>query len=116
MSAVRIKIELNNIPKKIDRINNKALEAVTTQIAVDSNQFIPKDFGTLEASVFADSNFGKGEIVWGVDYAVFVYYNVHRNLRTDKNPNASHLWFEVAKTQYLSNWVSLVNNVYKSEL
>ena len=97
---------------------NKNVEAVSNQIAVDSNRFIPKEFGALESSVFADSNFQEGKLIWGVNYAIYVYYNTSRGMRLhkDKNPQASHFWFEVAKTQYLSDWVQLVQNVFKKEL
>lgn len=114
--GVKVTFSGAKLAKKIEGITSKAQEAVSTQIAVDSNQFIPKDLGALESSVFADSDFKNGQIIWGVDYAVFVYYNVHRNLRTGKNKDASHFWFEVAKSQYLGNWIWLVSNVYKKDI
>lgn len=118
MSGIKITYTKGNIKNKIDSITKLATEAVSTQVAVNSNEFIPKDTGVLEASVFADSNFAKGEIVWTPFYAVFVYYNTSRNMKmhTDKNPNASTLWFEVAKARYISDWVKLVENVYKKNL
>ena len=116
MSGVKIKIQTTGMKDKIKNAGKIAQEAVSVQIAVDSNEYIPKEFGALEASVFADSNFSRGQIIWGVHYAVFVYYGLHMRLRTDKNRNASHLWFEVAKTQKIGDWMRLVSNVYKKEL
>lgn len=116
MSGVKIKIQTTGMKDKVKNAGKMATEAVSVQVAVDSNKYVAKDTGFLESSVFSDSNFAKGQIIWGASYAVYAYYIMRNQLRTDKNPNASHLWFEVAKTQHLSDWIHLANNVYKKEL
>ncbi|MGX6993941.1 hypothetical protein CBF34_07060 [Vagococcus penaei] len=102
--------------QKISKVIEIAQEAVSVQIAKDSNRFIPKDYGNLEASVFADSDFQAGRIVWGVEYAVYVYYKRSLNLSKDKNPQASHLWFEVAKSRYLADWLEVGQNVVNQKI
>lgn len=118
MSGVKIKVQTTGMKDKVKDVGKIAQEAVSVQIAVNSNEFIPKDTGVLESSVFADSDFAKGKIIWSPFYAAFVYYNTVRNMKMNKgkNPNASTLWFEVARTRYLNDWVKLVNNIYKKEL
>lgn len=113
---VNFKYTNNSIQKRIQRSTQIAKEAVSVQVAVNSNEFIPKDLGNLEASVFAHSDYKSGLVVWNTEYAAYVYYTMALNLQKVRNPSAQHLWFEVAKNQYLSDWVNIANNVYKKNL
>ena len=73
-------------------------------IANDSTPFVPRDTGTLSASVYKNSTFGSGLLKWVTPYARKLYYGVNLNFSTDKHPKATHHWFEKAKSIYLPAW------------
>ncbi|MGH1117209.1 minor capsid protein, partial [Bacillus paranthracis] len=55
-------------------------------------------------------------LVWNTPYARRLYYNPHYNFSKDENPYASGLWFELAKSRFISEWVALVEREYKNNL
>lgn len=85
----------------------KAQVVLDEQVLKDSNYFIPKDTGQLEDSSIIASRIGQGELIWDTKYARKVYYGVDINFHHDMNPNARALWFEAAKSQFLSDWVRI---------
>ena len=102
--------------KKLHEASEKAKEAVTTQVAVDSNQYVAKDSGVLEASVYSASEFQKGKVIWDTKYAAKIYFSRNLRLKRNKNPNASHLWFEVAKNKKLSDWIAIGQHTMREHL
>ncbi|MDF0480266.1 minor capsid protein [Vagococcus sp. PNs007] len=102
--------------KKLSQASEKALEAVSTQVAVNSNQYVAKDSGVLEASVYSASEFQKGKVIWATKYAARIYFTRSLKLKRNKNPNASHLWFEVAKNKKLSDWIAIGQSTMKEHL
>lgn len=103
-TTVKITWDENILDKSLAAIE-KAQVVMDEQILKDSNYFIPKDTGQLEDSSLIASRIGQGELIWDTQYARKVYYGVDINFHTDMNPNAQALWFEVAKSRFLSDWV-----------
>lgn len=103
-----ITFEFEEIYQMVDRVD-KAQYHLTEQVLKDSNYYIPKDTGALEASSRITDN--SKTISWNTPYARRQYYGVHHNFSTDVNPNASALWFERAKANHIDDWVKLVRGL-----
>lgn len=83
----------------------EAQAALDTQVLKDSNHYIPKDTGNLEASGVRASDPGSGIVSWDTPYARNLYYNDRgAEFSTDTNPNARDHWFEAAKKQHKDDW------------
>ncbi|CCO11578.2 putative uncharacterized protein [Carnobacterium maltaromaticum LMA28] len=114
-ARVTVRFNGNFHKKRIKQAVKKSVEIVTIQAAKDSNKYIAKDTGATESSVWSASNFPLGRIVWSTKYAAAIYFGT-QSLRRDKNPLASHLWFEVAKKNNLEKWLRITKNAIKSNL
>lgn len=101
--------------KKIIHAVESVREPIMIQITRDSNRYIPKDTGALESSVWAASNFRLGKLIWNTEYAKYLYFGT-QSLNHDKNPLASHLWFEMAKSKHLKEWLRVADNAIKYHL
>ena len=112
---LNIKFDGDFHKKKIKQAVERVQEPVMIQIAKDSNKYIPKDTGSLESSVWGASNFRMGKLIWATEYAAAIYFGT-QSLNRDKNPLASHLWFEVAKSHDFDKWVRIAENAIKSNL
>lgn len=105
-----------DIEAKIQSALQKSQVVLDEQVLKDSNYFIPKDTGQLEDSSVIASLIGEGELIWDTKYARRVYYGVDMNFHTDMNPNAQALWFEVAKSRFVSDWVKAAGKEVKDNI
>lgn len=74
-----------------------ALTAEALKTEVEQAQVIPKDKGTLEASMTVDKSQvenGKVRIVMSTPYACRLYFHPEYNFRRTDNANAKGKWFE----------------------
>ena len=78
------------------------------------NQYVKKDTGATEASVWSDSNFPKGKVVWGTEYAGYAYYMGTPS--KNHNPQASIRWAEVAKAQDMDEVLAVAEKSIKEAL
>lgn len=87
-----------------------ARRRLAERVLADSNIFIPVDTGALRASGYVDSEYA---VVWPKDYAARVFYATENNLHihTEKNPNATERWFEVAYNLKYMEWVEVVQKI-----
>ncbi|KGL44485.1 hypothetical protein EP56_07750 [Listeriaceae bacterium FSL A5-0209] len=110
---MRIKVEVQVNAKDIEKDVYKRIEraqfALDNQVLKDSNYFAPWDTQATIDSSFIHSKIGEGMLIWATPYARSIYFNPQRNFSKDKNPRASGLWFEVAKSKFLSDWVKVAN-------
>ncbi|EUJ27322.1 minor capsid protein [Listeria cornellensis] len=109
MIKLNIKVELGDIIGSCDKRVGKAQFALDNQVLKDSNYFAPEDTKATQDSALIHSKIGEGELAWVTPYVRQIYYNPQYNFSKDKNPNASGLWFEVAKARFLSDWVRVAN-------
>lgn len=108
--GVTARIDARKIAQKQKaRFDDKALYILSQQILMDSNKYIRKDQGVLEASGIIHER-GKS-IAWVTPYARRVYYT--GNPCRDVNPDASLMWFEKAKNVYSDDWVTLAERLMK---
>lgn len=105
---IQISSNLGELANDLKDNLSKVKVTLSEQVASDSNIYIPLDMGDLKASVLIHSDFENGEVVWKTPYARRLYWNPEFNFSKAKNPNASGLWFEVAKSKHLSEWENIV--------
>ena len=101
---------------QIDRKIERARLLLADRVKDDSNIFIPVDTGLLRSTGRVED--GGHAVTWNTEYATFVYYPERRDgrvitIHTDKNPNATHHWFEVAKNLKVDEWLRVVEMVIK---
>lgn len=103
--SVRIELNRQQILDRIDRGTQGSQLALDTQILKDSNFFIPEDTSNAKDSGIRMTVPGTGKVIWDTPYIRRIYYGTDMNFSKDKNPNATSLWFEHAKSRYKSDWV-----------
>ena len=113
---IKINFPVKQAEKNIDHALNKAQFALDEQVLKDSNFFIPKDEGTLEESGVLHSRIGEGMVGWNTPYARRLYHNPQYNFSKDKNPNASGLWFEMAKARFKTAWEKIAQSTFDENL
>ena len=113
---VNVNFDARAVTAQVERAIQKAQFALDQQVLKDSNFFIPKDTGNLEASSIRASQPGTGHIAWATPYARRLYYNPQYNFSKDSNPNAQGLWFEAAKARHVVDWNTLVRRIVRREL
>ena len=101
--AVRIKINANSIQAKIDNVWQSGLEELSAIILNDCNLYCKWDEGALAQSANIHSRPELGQVIWQTAYARRQYWEI-KTAYTDKNPNASWKWCEVAKRKHLHQW------------
>ena len=110
MSKAVVTLDKAKIAARITVRKNMARMILAQQVLKDSNFFIPKDQGTLEASGITAS--GGKEVIWNTPYAKAQYHGLP-NKSKDMNPNASMKWFERAKALWLKRWVLIARQVFR---
>lgn len=110
MINVKVKFELKGVKKKTKRKLDRGQFALDEQIIKDSNYYAPFDEGLLIGSALVASQIGKGKLIWDTPYSRRLYWNPQYNFSTDRNPNAGGKWFEQAKSNHLSEWISLAQS------
>lgn len=93
-----------------NHIKRTVQPVLDNEILKDSNKYAPMDTGNLISSGVRGTRLGSGLIVWDSVYARRQYFE-NNNKSKDSNPNATYLWFEVAKAQNKSKWVAIANRV-----
>ena len=80
--------------------------ALDSQIIKDTTPFVPMRTGTLASSPLRASKVG--EIRYATPYAARLYYGEGFNFRKTPHPQATHHWFEKAKTVWMRRWTRIV--------
>jgi hypothetical protein len=114
--SIKVNVELNNLPQKVEQAKQFAQFALDQQVIKDCNYYVPMDTGNLQRSVFTASNIGQGEIVWDSPYAKNLYYNPQFNFSKDKNPHARGMWFDQAKAVHGKDWTEVAEKAVKQHL
>lgn len=99
---------------RIERAIESALNPTSIAFARVANQYVKKDTGATEASVWVDSDFPKGKLVWGKEYAGYAYYRGTPS--KNHNPQASIRWAEVAKAQDMDEVLDVAEKAIKEAL
>lgn len=103
---VRVENNIQNFIKRFEKASKQARFEVANQILNDSNQYVRVDTGELRRSSVRGSNLPMGIIGWDTPYAKRVYYLGTPS--TDRNPNASLMWVQVARARHGKEWVDFL--------
>lgn len=103
--SVELVFDTKKVVEKLDKFKDLATLNVSQQVQTDSNIYVRFDKGTLARSTELASDLAHGQVVWDTPYAKRVYYVGTPN--TEANPNASLMWFEVAKSRFSKDWLTL---------
>ena len=79
--------------------------ALDSQIIKDTSPYVPMATGTLNSSPMRHSVVG--EIKYQTPYARRLYYGEGFNFRKVPHPQATHHWFEKAKSVWLGQWTRI---------
>lgn len=99
----KVSVDLTGVKKTFSAENlEKAQELFAERVAFDTNQYCPRDEGTLHDSQPISSDYKKGQLIWDTPYAQ-ERYNAD-SVRDVLNPDAHPHWAEYAKSQHLDSW------------
>ena len=101
---MRVTYDVGAIMPKVELMQKKALRAASEQALFDANFYAPQRYGILIGSSQAASDIDEGHLVWQTPYARRLYYE-NTNLSQHPNPNASHMWADVARDNHLDDWI-----------
>ncbi len=105
--AVFIFDENAALKKITDNVERGRLR-LAERVLDDGNIFIPVDTGLLRSTGRVEDN--GAAVTWNTPYGQHVYYpeetGIH--IHTDKNPNATGHWFEVAKNLKVEEWLRVM--------
>lgn len=113
MITFNAKVTLNGLQAKAEAANKAAQMQLDNDVLKDSNFYVPKDSGNLEASSVSSSLIGQGTLYWNTPYARRLYYNPQYNFSKDRNGNAQGLWFEAAKSSKKDGWLQNMRAKYR---
>jgi hypothetical protein len=106
-----IRINPEALHRKVGASTREAQAWLDHAIIRETRPFVPKDQSVLMASVDSPTEYGpvksrigSGLLVWATPYARRLYYGITFNFARDKNPKATHHWFEKAKSIHLTAW------------
>ena len=131
LDEIRVKFNASRLNKRI----NKAQEAFTNQVKIDTAQYVPAQ--TLKLSGSTEIRNKNTELVYRTPYAHYQYIGLVRTdsrgrtfvgsgekkpiltgrpLKHNKSihPKATSKWFEASKKVYFSKWISLVKDIIKN--
>ncbi|NUJ19284.1 minor capsid protein [Bacillus glycinifermentans] len=111
-----VRVDISNIPRRIDDFNREAQFLLSSEVLKDSNYFAPEDTGALIGSSQRSSDLERGRLIWDTPYARRLYYNPQYKFSKDKNPNARGLWFEAAKSAFLSRWIRAIERLKRRSI
>ena len=92
----------------------KAIAATSEQALKDCNFYCKQDYGALIESSHIHSDIDGGVLKWVTPYAEFQYK--FPSARTDKNPNASPEWCNVAETNHKDEWDRVFVNAHREAM
>lgn len=104
--SVNVVFNLKLVEERIKKAASVGQVAMAQQALKDSNIYVKKDSGILEASSIKASKLEKGRLVWDTKYARRQYYLKAAN--KDTNPNARELWAHHAAKQHGKEWLSIL--------
>lgn len=100
---MKINILKAKIEAKIQNAFTRGLPELSEEILGDCNRYAKEASGALIASSLIHSVPAEGKLIWQTPYAKRQYWEI-KTAHTDKNPNATWKWCEVAKRHHLDRW------------
>ena len=116
-----VELEWNRDILRFNRQYSRAQAWLDNEVLKDSTPYVPMLTGYLYKSGTLMTVLGKGEVIWAGPYARYQYYRkvmkgprygpkyrTSKDLRysTDAHSMAQAFWFEAAKAQNKTRWIS----------
>ena len=98
----------------VERATQRAIAMTSEQALKDCNFYCKHDYGALIESSHIHSDIDGGVLKWVTPYAEFQYK--FPSARTDKNPNASPEWCNVAETNHKDEWDRVFANAHREAM
>ena len=132
-AKVKVDIDQRKIGKEYKLKQQKALRMLKSEIAKDTEPYVPMREGSLRGSVKRSLRSNDHTLIWATAYAKFLYYgkvmvgkitrkawakkgetkvNTNKNL-TYSQPGTGPNWFNRAKRSKLKKWLTVARKVYK---
>lgn len=133
---MRLELKETQIRKRYNHKASLARKMLKSEVAKDTEKFVPMQEGYLKNSVTASLHQDDEYIVYNGPYARFLYYGyvmigkvshspwakrgetkikTTRKLKYGKvHPMACSHWFERAKALYKDNWIKIAKKVYRN--
>lgn len=108
---IKFNMDSAKVTAKLGRYVHEKQRALDEQVAKDSTPFVPMRGGHLMESV-QKSDYGTGKVRWTEPYARRMYYGVNYKFNNGPeapHPQATHHWFEKAKSIYKKDWIRMMN-------
>ncbi len=130
---VNVDIDQRKIGKEYKLKQQKALRVLKSEIAKDTEPYVPMRDGPLRRSVTTSLRTNAPKLIWATAYAKFLYYGKvmvgkitrkawakkgETKVSTNKNltysqPGTGPNWFNRAKRSKLKKWLTVARKVYK---
>lgn len=112
--SVKIIFDKNRCMVRIKQAWVDATPELSEMILEDCNKYCKEDTGALIQSSKDHSDLENGKIVWDTPYAHRQYWLI--TAKTEKNPNATWRWADVAKSKYLNKWTRKAQEGFTNNL
>lgn len=105
---IKVDVTFNKaeVVKRINKAISVGQMAMTQQALKDSNRYVKKDTGIMEASSLKATDFAGGVLIWDVIYAKKNYYLGRPS--KDVNPLASLMWAHKAEGLHGNEWRAIL--------
>jgi hypothetical protein len=107
---IEVRIFYDKVRSKVGANKARAQKVLDITVIKDSSPFVPFQSGTLEKSAIESSKIGSGLVVYNTPYAKSQYYGKFEHGK-NKHPQATRLWFEIAKAENLDKWVRIAQEI-----
>lgn len=105
MLKFTVESSLADLRSLLDNRMESTVRSLESAVLVSCEPFVPYYTGRLCSSGHASGVGINGEVTYSADYAAECYY-ASREFNKKKHPRASAYWFEAAKAEDLSKWIS----------
>ena len=112
--SVKIIFDKNRCMVRIKDAWAKATPELAQMVLDDCNKYCKEDSGALIKSSKEKSDLEHGKIVWDTPYAHRQYWLI--STKTEKNPNATWRWADVAKSKHLKKWTQKAQEGFSAKL
>lgn len=102
--SIRVDVDLSGAEQRFKELAESS-GLLAEKLLGDATQYVPEESGDLKSSGHVtDVEPTRAVLMWSVPYAQRVYNMPGSSIKKVINPNASHHWFETAKSAHLEEW------------
>ena len=103
-------LDEHRIKGRYSKAKEKAQKWLDNEVLKDSEPYVPRKSGMLVKSGVLGTKLGSGKIIYNQVYARAQYYGLPNKSKA-VHPKATKQWFESAKAEKKSKWLSGVKKI-----